>query len=245
MLDGDGRPSFSRLQHRMHVTSGTAVKRAAAAHPASLVLFDLLHCDGSSLLGRPYEHRRAALESSVPAGPRWAVTPAFPDDTGAEALRIAGELGMEGIVAKRRASPYRPGARSRDWVKVKRQRTQEVVVGGWTAGQGSRQAHFGSLLLGLPAGGSTRTLRYAGRVGTGFSQAAMASLLGELAPLVRRTSPFTEDLRREVGTAVTWVRPVLVGEVSFTEWTPDGRLRHPVWRGVRTDKAAEDVSVEP
>lgn len=241
-LDDHGHPSFSRLQRRMHVTSAAAVRRAAAADPASLVLFDVLHRDGTSLLATPYRERRRELEALGLAGPRWAVTPVFTDDSGTEVLRIAGELGMEGLVAKRLDSHYRPGARSGDWVKVKVQRTQEVVVGGWTPGQGNRRGLFGSLLVGVPA--ARGMLRYAGKVGTGFSQAALEDLRAELAPLVVPASPFDEDVRREVGDGATWVRPHLVGEVRFSEWTPDRRLRHPVWRGIRTDKRPRDVVYE-
>jgi bifunctional non-homologous end joining protein LigD len=243
-LDEHGRPSFSRLQRRMHVSSAAGVRKAAAADPASLVLFDVLHHNGRSLVTSPYHQRRRRLETLV-GGPRWVVTPVFTDESGAEALRIAAEVGMEGVVAKRLNSPYRPGIRSRDWVKVKCQRTQEVVIGGWTPGQGSRRGLFGSLLLGLPVPGHQRRLRYVGKVGTGFSQSAMEDLLTRLRPLVRKTSPFGEDLRREVGTGGTWVRPALVGEVRFSEWTPDRRFRHPVWRGIRSDKAPEDVVYEP
>jgi bifunctional non-homologous end joining protein LigD len=240
-LDERGHPSFSRLQRRMHVTSAAAVRKATAADPASLMLFDLLHRDGRSLVASPYHQRRRELESLGLSGPRWAVTPAFADDPGSEVLRIAAELGMEGVVAKRRDSIYRPGARSHDWVKVKIQRTQEVVVGGWTPGQGNRRGLFGSLLLGLPGASRKGTLRYAGKVGTGFTQSAMEDLVEQLGPLTRKSSPFDEDLVREVGTGVTWVRPLLVGEVRFSEWTPDHRLRHPVWRGIRTDKVPADV----
>jgi bifunctional non-homologous end joining protein LigD len=241
-LDEHGRPSFSRLQRRMHVTSAAAVRKAAASDPASLVLFDLLHRDGRSLLASTYDERRAELESLGLAGPRWALTPAFTEDSGTEVLRIAGELGMEGLVAKRRDSPYRPGTRSSEWTKVKLQRTQEVVVGGWTAGQGNRRGRFGSLLVGVPAddGG----LHYAGKVGTGFSQVAIEDLLAQLAPLVTDASPFDDDVHREAGAGATWVRPQLVGEVRFSEWTPDRRLRHPVWRGIRTDKGPGEVIYE-
>ncbi len=150
VLDADGRPSFSQLQHRIHTDSPAAVRRLSAAHPASLVLFDLLHLDGVSLLDRTYDQRRAAIEGLHLGGPNWAVTPSFTDIDGAEMLRGSADAGMEGVVAKRRSSPYRPGRRSRDWVKVKHIRTQEVVIGGFTEGKGSRRADFGALVLGLP-----------------------------------------------------------------------------------------------
>ena len=152
---------------------------------------------------------------------------------------------MEGVVAKRRNSPYRPGKRSADWIKVKDQRTQEVVVGGWTVGQGSRRSTFGALLLGIPSEASGRQLAFVGKVGSGFSQADGEALLARLQTLERKTSPFDGPLTRTVvGDEPHWARPTLVGEVEFTEWTPDGRLRHPVWRGLRTDKEAREVRRE-
>jgi bifunctional non-homologous end joining protein LigD len=241
-FDPDGRPSFSRLQHRMHVTSSRAVARAAATDPASLIVFDLLHLDGRSLLGATYDERRRQLDQLGIGGPSWAVTPSF-TETGADVLRTAHELGMEGVVAKRRDSTYRPGHRSSDWVKVKDQSTQEVVIGGWTVGQGNRRSTFGSLLLGLPSSGG-RQLTFAGKVGTGFSDAAREELVALLRPLLRATSPFDEDLPRAFATGAHWVRPRLVGEVRFTEWTTDGRFRHPVWRGLRPDKTAGEVRRE-
>jgi bifunctional non-homologous end joining protein LigD len=127
---------------------------------------------------------------------------------------------------------------------VKRHRTQEVVIGGWTSGQGNRKGLFGALVVGLPTPGHARTLSYAGKVGTGFSTTDLQDVLAGLRPLVRSTSPFSISLARDVG-HVTWVRPVVVGEVQFSEWTPDGRFRHPVWRGLRPDKSADEVVREP
>jgi bifunctional non-homologous end joining protein LigD len=243
VLDPDGRPSFSRLQHRMHVTSSRNVARAASTDPASLVVFDLLHLDGRSLLGATYDERRSQLDQLGIGGPSWAVTPSFTTEAGADVLRTAHELGMEGVVAKRRDSTYHPGLRSADWVKVKDQRTQEVVIGGWTAGQGNRRSTFGALLLGLPSPGR-RTLTFVGKVGTGFTDVARDQLLAELRPLMRATSPFDEDLPKALATGAHWVRPRVVGEVRFTEWTTDGRFRHPVWRGLRPDKKAGEVHRE-
>jgi bifunctional non-homologous end joining protein LigD len=242
-LGPDGRPSFARLQHRMHVTSSRNVARAASTDPASLVVFDLLHLDGRSLLRATYDERRRQLDQLAIGGPIWAVTPSFTNESGADVLRSALELGMEGVVAKRRDSTYHPGTRSSDWVKVKGQRTQEVVIGGWTAGQGNRRSTFGALLLGLPSPGR-RQLTFVGKVGTGFTDGAREELLAELRPLVRATSPFDEDLPAAFTAGAHWVRPRLVGEVRFTEWTTDGRFRHPVWRGRRSDKTAGEVHRE-
>jgi bifunctional non-homologous end joining protein LigD len=242
-LDPDGRASFSRLQRRMHVTSSRNVARAAATDPASLVVFDLLHLDGRSLLGDTYDQRRHQLEQLRIGGPTWAVTPSFTLESGADVLRSALGLGMEGVVAKRRDSTYHPGRRSPDWIKVKDQRTQEVVIGGWTAGQGHRRSTFGALLVGLPSPGRRR-LSLVGKVGTGFTDTGREELLAALRPLVRATSPFDEELPSAFTTGTHWVRPRLVGEVRFTEWTTDGRFRHPVWRGLRPDKTAGEVRRE-
>jgi bifunctional non-homologous end joining protein LigD len=250
LLDGEvvvfgpeGRPSFSRLQHRIHTGSPSAVKRLEAEHPASLVIFDLLHLDGASLLTHTYEDRRAALEALQLGSPSWAVTPSFTDVTGDEILSASVDAGMEGVVAKRRSGPYRPGRRSRDWIKVKNLRTQEVVIGGHTRGTGARSADFGALLLGVPSGGKGK-LTFVGKVGTGFSERDRRDLLADLTRLDRSTSPFDTSLPAALVRGTTWVSPKLVGEVRFSEWTPDGHLRHPVWRGLRPDKSTGDVRRE-
>jgi bifunctional non-homologous end joining protein LigD len=245
VLGPDGRASFSRLQHRMHVTSPPAVARAAATDPVSVILFDVLALNGRSLLDDTYDQRRAQLERLDLQGPRWAVTPAFTEEPGEAVFRTAIGLGMEGVVAKRRDSLYRPGTRSAHWVKVKAQRTQEVVIGGWTGGAGSRRSTFGALLLGLPSPGRASSLSFVGKVGTGFTQATGEELRAELGPRSIATSPFAEPLPRAVAAGAHWVRPDLVGEVRFAEWTAEGRLRQPAWRGLRPDKFAGEVRREP
>jgi bifunctional non-homologous end joining protein LigD len=243
VLGADGRPSFSQLQHRMHASSPASVKKATASNPVSLVVFDLLHLNGTSLLSVDYDHRRRALSQLDIAAPGWALTPSFTDEAGSDVFRTAVEMGMEGVVAKRRASSYQPGRRSRDWIKVKSQRMQEVVIGGYTTGRGSRQADFGALLLGLPSPAS-RSLTFVGKVGTGFSERTRRELLPVLERLTRVTSPFAGTLPSAVEREATWVTPKLVGEVRYGEWTPDGHLRHPVWRGLRPDKSISDVRRE-
>ena len=246
VLEEGGRPSFSRLQHRLQLTGPKAVARTAREHPVSFVIFDLLHLNGHSVIGATYDQRRALLEQLELGGPTWGLTPSFTDEPGADVLAAAARLRMEGVVAKRRESLYRPGKRSSDWIKVKNQRTQEVVVGGWTRGRGSRGSTFGALLLGLASPTSPRRLSFVGKVGTGFSQSAREELLARLRPLERTTSPFDAELGRSVvGDGASWARPELVGEVRFTEWTPDGHLRHPSWRGLRMDKRPGDVRREP
>ncbi len=144
-------------------------------------------------------------------------------------------------MAKRRDSPYRPGRRHADWTKVKSFRTQEVVIGGWTEGRGEREGSLGALLLGIP---DVDGLRYVGKVGTGFSARDRRALLQDLHPLTIPHSPFGTPLPAREAAEAHFARPVLVGEVEFGEWTIAGRLRHPTWRGLRHDKAPDDVDVE-
>ena len=244
-LDEAGRARFSRLQHRIHVSSEKAAALAATRDPASMIVFDLLHLDGRSLIGSTYDERRAALAALDLAGPNWGLTPSFTDELGPDVLRASVELGFEGVVAKRRSSVYRPGVRSREWIKVKHERTQEVVIGGWTDGQGDRASTFGALLLGLPTAGDGEVLTYVGKVGTGFTLPGRRELLGLLGPSICSCSPFAETLPPALRRTSHWVHPEQVGEVRFGEWTPAGHLRHPVWRGLRVDKSVGEVRREP
>ncbi|MFC0861541.1 non-homologous end-joining DNA ligase [Sphaerimonospora cavernae] len=237
-FDRRGRPSFEALQPRMHQRQAAKIARLAVAVPVAYLLFDVLHVDAEPVISMPYTARRELLEELVTPGDHWDVPPCFRDD-GAHVLAESRRLGLEGVMAKRLASPYRPGRRSPDWVKVKNFRTQDVVVCGWRPGAGRRAGMIGSLLLGVHDEGGR--LRYAGSVGTGFTEATLRELAVRLARLKRETSPFDEELPREDTRGAYWVHPVLVGEVRFGEWTGDGRLRHPSWRGMREDKNPEDV----
>ncbi len=239
-LGDDGRPSFSRLQRRMHVSNQREAKRRSTSDPVSFVAFDLLYIDGHSLMDASYDERRGRLEALHLSGETFTTTEAFRDVSGQDILQATVENGLEGVVAKRRSSPYRPGRRSPDWTKVKSFRTQEVVIGAWTDGQGERHNSLGALLLGIPDDGG---LRYAGKVGTGFSAKVRADLLHDLQPLATPASPFLALPSGDAAKA-HFVRPELVGEVEFGEWTTAGRLRHPTWRGLRPDKAPREVVVE-
>jgi len=237
-FDDRGRPSFQRLQGRMHVGSDAEVRRRMSRIPVTYVIFDLLHLDGRSLLGLPYEERRAELESLELEGASWQ-TPAYHRGDGAALLTASRERGLEGIIAKRLRSAYAPGRRSRDWLKVKNVRSQEVVIGGWLPGKGRREGELGALVVGYHEGdGPDRRLRYAGKVGSGFDAADLRLLRERLTPLRREESPF-EGRQPERGSI--FVEPELVCEVDFSEWTKAGTLRHPSYKGLRDDKPAADV----
>ncbi len=239
-LDAAGRPSFERLQPRMHVVGEAAVRRLTKSVPVTFFVFDVLHLDGRSTLSLTYAERRVLLESLQLDGPTWRTPPAW-FGQGAAVLAAAVEQGLEGVVAKRLDSPYKPGRRAETWLKVKNLRTQEVVVGGWKPGEGRREGTIGSLLLGIPGDGG---LTYAGKVGTGFTQTSLVDLQHRLTPLEVASSPFTTTVPAADARLAHWVRPEVVGEVRFAEWTRDGRLRHPAWRGLRPDKAPGDVARE-
>ena len=241
VLDAEGRPSFGLLQARINLTRAADIARLSATHPARLMLFDVLELDGQSLLDLPYDERRAVLEELVQPGPgsRLQVPPVFDGDLGA-AMDTSRTLGLEGVVAKRRSSRYQPGGRGDAWRKIKHARTQEVVVGGWRPGQGRRAGGIGSLLMGVPTADG---LHYVGRVGSGLADRALDELQAALAPLARRDSPFS-DVPREDARDASWVEPLLVAEVSYGELTGPGRMRHPVWRGLRPDKTPADVTWE-
>jgi bifunctional non-homologous end joining protein LigD len=236
VLDARGRPDFAALQQRAGFGPGPAL--AAQQAPVTYFGFDLLWLDGRSLMRQPYAARRAALEGLGLEDPALWVPPAELDGEAAQAA--SRKLGLEGIVAKRLDSPYEPGQRSGAWVKVKNVHRQEVVVGGWTPGEGGRKGALGALLVGTYEDGA---LVYAGRVGTGFTAQTLTRLQPELARRARSTSPFAAR-HPDMPDEVRWVRPALVCEVQFTSWTRDGLLRHASFKGLRSDKDPRDVRRE-
>lgn len=238
-LDGAGRPSFGLLQQRMHVADPSKVAGLRRRVPVHCYLFDVLHSPAGSTLNLTYDQRREVLESLDLDDPPWVTPPAFVGAGGA-ALVASRTAGLEGVVAKLRRSTYQPGRRSPAWLKVKHVTMQEVVVLGWQPGQGRRAGGVGSLLLGVPDGSG---LRYVGKVGTGFTEAALADLPRRLGPPTEAPRLVNQPPPADVRAAV-WVEPVVVGEVGYAEITGDGRLRHPTWRGLRPDKAATDVHPE-
>jgi bifunctional non-homologous end joining protein LigD len=245
ILDGEvvsfdefGRPSFGRLQHRMHVANAAEVRRRMSEYPVVYLVFDVLWLDGERLVARPYDERRGALESLGLDGPSWQVPLSHRGD-GAAMLEASRAQGLEGVVAKLRASVYEPGRRSRNWLKVKNVNRQEVVIGGWVGGEGNRLGRLGALLVGVHEGGA---LRFVGKVGTGFTDAMLDEMGRTLAPLARDTSPFANKVPFK---GAHWVEPELVCDVEFGEWTSTGTLRHPSYKGLRDDKSPRDVVREP
>jgi bifunctional non-homologous end joining protein LigD len=224
------------------------VERARRVAPVQLLLFDLLEVEGESVVTLPYAERRRRLERLLSPEPGIEAPPAVGCGTGddlpgvvEQALATSRALGLEGLVLKRTDSRYRPGRRSGDWLKVKHERTQEVVVGGWRPGNGRRSGGVGSLLVGLP---TPEGLAYVGRVGTGFSDEALLAIGDRLAERASDRDPFLDVPGADARDA-HWVVPDLVAEVRFAEWTGGGRLRQPSWRGWRPDKRPEDVVREP
>lgn len=239
-LTDDGVPDFGLLQQRMGLTKPAEVDAAAEQVEATYMVFDLLSAGGHGMRNDQYVDRRAALlKLDVDDGHTILVPPAY-DGTLAKAIASSKKLGLEGVIAKRRESRYVGEKRSSSWIKIKHQRMQEVVIGGWKPGNGARAGTIGSLLLGIPG---DEGLQYVGKVGTGFTQRTLDNLMKALGPLERKTSPFT-SVPREVERDAHWVTPRIVGEVAFGEWTQGGNLRHPSWRGVRTDKEPGDVRLE-
>jgi bifunctional non-homologous end joining protein LigD len=230
-----GRPDLGLLQSRIDVRRPRG--RLVRDVPVQLYLFDVLQCGGELLLRLPYTARRGAARAARPAArarPDPAVVPGGAADVQAASLAH----GLEGVVGRPLASAYHPGQR-RDWIKIKNIRHAEVIIGGWSPGQGCRAGTIGSLLLGVPD--HDGQLRYAGDAGTGFTQAMLTNLGNQLRPLRRDTSPFTSPVPAPHARGGHWVQPRLAGEVAFTEWTPDQILRHPSWRGLRPDKNPGDL----
>lgn len=212
VLDDEGRPRFELVQQ-----SGRGTARQAV-----LYLFDVLAVDGTDTLDAPYEARRALLSSLVEPGDNWTV-PDHRVGDGAELLAATEVRGLEGVIAKRLGSTYRPGTRTKDWIKVKNRRRVDLVIGGFTAGEGNRSSTFGSLLVGRP---QTDRLSFAGGVGTGFDRATLEMLRGRMGDLRTDECPFDPAPPASYRRNATWVEPVLVATVEIAEFTNEGFVRH-------------------
>jgi bifunctional non-homologous end joining protein LigD len=234
-LDRHGRPAgFQQLQGRMHLLGAKDIARAEHAQPAALIVFDILADGASDLTRLPLSERRRRVERAVEWGPVIRLSEQVAGD-GREMYARAQKEGWEGLIAKEAASTYQPGRRTPAWRKIKLLHEEEFVVGGWTEPRQTRQ-YFGALLLGVYKDGA---LVYVGHTGTGFDQKELARVAKLLKARETKTSPFSGKL--VTNEPPHWVRPDLVAQIRFTEWTADGKLRHPVYLGLRDDKRALEV----
>jgi bifunctional non-homologous end joining protein LigD len=232
---------FQELQSRMHLADAAAIESHRGNLPAALFVFDILVDGKKTLVDEPLRIRRERLAAVMElAEPSSALRLSDESTDGSAMLENARRLGWEGIIAKRADAPYRPGERSRAWLKLKIERRQEFVVGGWTEPRNSRE-HLGALLLGYY--NAAGTLVYAGHTGTGFTRASLLDMSRKLHRIERQTSPFAPTPR--TNERAHWVKPAVVVEVKFNEWTADGKLRQPVFLGIRDDKSPSEVVHEP
>lgn len=236
----DGRPSFRRLQDRMHIKDPAEAARRARSAPVSFIIFDLLHLNGHDTLGLPFSDRRRLLERLVEPGPTWRLTQVH-DGDGPALLEAVMAQGLEGLMAKQRSSRYHEGRRSPSWRKVKPRNRQEFVVGGWAEGKQSRTGTVGSLLIGTWEDGE---LVHAGSVGSGLTGDALVEWADIVARDARVDSPFSGPVPPTAGRTFHWLEPNEVIEVAFAEWEPDGNVRHPSYLGRRIDKDPTEVRRE-
>ncbi len=248
ILDGEivafenGVPSFQRLQQRMHLRDERRVEQMARLIPVAYIVFDLLDLDGADLTGRPLEHRRRILEETIVPSERIQISPITRGD-GSALFQAAEEQGLEGIMAKRLSSLYQPGARSRDWLKVKFSFDADVVIVGWIEGEGRRKGSFGSLAMAVY---DDDELRYVGNVGTGFDRRSLDEALQRLNALGEIERPFSSEVvrsRPELRRA-HWVTPSLVARVEHRRLTSAGRLRSPSFQGFREDKDPKECTFD-
>lgn len=231
---------FENLQNRMHLTSASRIRTLSEEEPAAIVLFDVLLEGDEVVLGDSWTDRRARLERLFAEADDETLRISEVEEDSGALLKRARQAGWEGLIAKQRNAPYRPGERSRSWLKVKVENRQEFVVGGWTDPRRSRP-HFGALLLGYYD--DDGKLQHAGQVGSGFNGSDLGTLAAKMAKLERKSSPFVD--KPPTNSPAHWVTPKLVVEVKFSEWTSEGRLRHPVYLGLRDDKDPGEVRREP
>lgn len=237
LLDELGRPSFARLQRRMHLNHAAEIKRLSASEAVFYVLFDLLFLDGRSLLDEPYTVRRQMLEELTLLGTHWQVTPAHVGE-GESMLEAAVRTQLEGVVAKRLDSVYVAGRRSPAWLKVKVIQRQEFVIGGWIPERSGIENRIGALLVGTYDGAGK--LRFAGKVGTGLSAADHLPLIQRLSRKPISKSPFADPTPR----GASFVEPTLVAEIEYRRWPSGGMVQHAAYKGLRQDKNPRQVKRE-
>ena len=227
VLDRKGRPQFQLLQEYQKTGKGRL----------AFCVFDLLFLDGHDLRSQPLRQRKKRLQEILGTSPGLLFSEHI-EERGIAFFRAVAEQGLEGMVAKNGNSVYREGVRSRQWLKVKTHWRQEAVIGGFTKGQGNR-SHFGALVLGVYLGNE---LVYVGHVGSGFTERSLAELRAKLDPLIQAKCPFA--IRPKTNAPVQWVRPQLVCEITFREWSAGGHLRLPIFQGLRDDKDPRSVRRE-
>ena len=232
-----GQPDFGLLQHRMHVRS--PAPELVERIPVSYVVFDLLHLDGRTLLRESYDRRRSLLDELGLTGARVRVPPAASGVDGEHLLEVARSHGLEGVIGKRRTAQYEQGRRSPAWIKTALLTTQEVVIGGYTAGEGRRSASLGALLLG--AYDDDGCCATSATSAPGSPRRRCSTSWVSCARCERPSSPFDEEVPRDEARKARWVHPQLVGEVVYRVLTAEGRLRHAAWRGLRPDKTPEEA----
>lgn len=229
-LEPDGRPNFRDVIHRMQQTADGGIARDRIKHSAVFYLFDCLYLDGRAIVNEPLDRRREWLEDAVKTGSPYRLSGVF--EEGPPLLEAVKAMGLEGIMAKQRASTYLPGKRGEAWLKIKTRQTVECVIIGYTQGKGDRQTSFGALHLAIPG---ENELKYIGKVGAGFDETMLKVVVRELGKLTRTKRPVKEKPLDEARSV--WVQPKLACEVAFASWTPDGLLREPVFVRLRPDLA--------
>src|SRR6185503_9172023 len=240
VLNEKGIPDFHTHQHRMHVQSSHEIMSLSVKTPATYYVFDILYDDGKNLENLGYLERRQILDSILKTNDTIRISE-YIEEKGTQILASSKELNLEGIVAKHKKSVYREGIRSRDWLKIKNTKTQDCVIIGYSRGLGSRESHFGSLVLAVYSP-KEKKLKFAGHVGTGVNDQSLAEIYEKLKRLESNSRPVDRIpyLNRET----KWLKPILIAEVKFDEWTPDGILRAPVFLRLRDDKKPEDCIIE-
>lgn len=246
MIDGeivafeDGVPSFQLLQQRMHLRDERRIEQMTKRIPVVYMVFDVLYLDGRDVTGLPLSERRQLLEEVIVPNDQVLLSPAT-DGKGVALFHAAGQQGLEGIMAKKKGSAYKPGARSKEWLKVKVTFDADVVIVGWTEGEGRRKDSLGSLVMAVYDGSD---LRYVGNVGTGFDQRSLADAMGRLGALDETDAPFSSEVirsRPELRRS-HWVAPILVAMVEHRQLTGAGRLRAPSFKGFREDKTPTECT---
>ena len=235
-LDDKGRPSFEEIQQRMGLTAENEIRRKMKEVPVTYMVFDVLWRDGHSLMEQSYVDRRKALAELKLAGPSWQ-TPAYEKGGGATMKQASAKADLEGVMAKKLDSRYEPGRRTGVWQKIKNHFRQELVVAGWLEGEGKRRGYPGALLVGYYD--DKGKLVYAGKVGTGFTDQTLDELNARLKPLATEKNPF--EAGPTPPRAAHFVKPKIVAEFEFVEWTRSGQLRAPSFKGFRIDKPAKEV----